>query len=148
MKDTKVKRNRQRIAMLKRQFIQGDTGVFAQVPGEQEIAAVADDLVGPHRERIYPPPDTPRLFVGQVLPADRARQDVVGRHLSERVAQGRPPGAPNTSAYCDARQRLPNKLPVVPGGMIGERLDAMTPAAWRWQGRFVKLFDGTTVKPF
>ena len=29
--------------------------------------------------------------------------------------------------------------------MLGERLEAMTPPAWRWQGRPVKLFDGTTV---
>ena len=145
MKDTKVKRNRQRIAMLKRQFLQGDTGVFAQVLGDQEIAAVADELVEPHRERIYPPLDTLRLFVGQVLSADRACQDVVGIRLSERVALGQSPSALNTSAYCDARQRLPIKLPVLLGSMIGERLEAMTPSAWRWEGRCVKLFDGTTV---
>src|SRR3990170_859183 len=143
MKDTKVKRNRQKIAMLKQQFLQGDTGVFAQVLGDQEIAAIADELVEPHRERIYPPLDTLRLFVGQVLSADRACQDVVGRRLSERVAQGQSLSALNTSAYCDARQRLPIKLPVALGGMIGERLEAMTPTAWRWQGRCVKLFDGT-----
>ena len=29
--------------------------------------------------------------------------------------------------------------------MIGERLEAMTPPVWRWQGRCVKLFDGTTI---
>jgi hypothetical protein len=36
-------------------------------------------------------------------------------------------------------------LPVTLGIMLGERLEAMTPPAWRWQGRPVKLFDGTTV---
>lgn len=145
MKDTKVKRIRQKIAMLKRQFLQGGTGVFDQVLGDQEIAAVADELVEPHRERIYPPLDTLRLFVGQVLSADRACQDVVGRRLSERVAQGQPVSALNTGSYCDARQRLPIKLPVTLGSMIGERLESMTPSAWRWQGRCVKLFDGTTI---
>src|SRR4030067_2152332 len=78
MKDTKVKRNRQRMAMLKQQFLQGDTGVFAQVLGDQEIAAVADELVEPYRERIYPPLDTLRLFVGQALSAARAHQGGVG----------------------------------------------------------------------
>ncbi len=145
MKDTKVKRIRQKVVMLKQQFLQGDTGVFAQVLGDQEIAAVADELVEPHRERIYPPLDTLRLFIGQVLSADRACQDVVGRRLSERVAQGQPVSALNTSSYCDARKRLPIKLPVTLGNMIGARLDAMTPLAWRWQGRCVKLFDGTTI---
>ena len=145
MKDTKVKRIRQKVAILKQQFLQGDTGVFDQILGGQEIAAVADELVEPHRERIYPPLDTLRLFVGQVLSADRACQDVVGRRLSERVAQGQSVSALNTGSYCDARQRLPIKLPVTLGGMVGERLDAMTPLAWRWQGRCVKLFDGTTI---
>ena len=145
MKDTKVKRIRQKVAMLKQQFLQGDAGVFDQVLGDREIAAVADELVEPHRERIYPPLDTLRLFVGQVLSADRACQDAVGRRLSERVAQGQPVSALNTGSYCDARQRLPTILPVTLGGMIGERLEAMTPSAWRWQGRPVKLFDGTTI---
>jgi len=51
----------------------------------------------------------------------------------------------NTGSYCDARQRLPTALPVTLGNMIGERLEAMTPSAWRWQRRCVKLFDGTTI---
>jgi hypothetical protein len=145
MKDTKVKRIRQKVAMLKQQFLQGDTGVFSQALGDQELAAVVDELVEPHRERIYPPLDTLRLFVGQVLSADRACQDVVGRRLSERVAQGQSVSALNTGSYCDARQRLPIKLPVTLGSMIGERLEMTSPSAWRWQGRCVKLFDGTTI---
>lgn len=73
--------------------------------------------------------DTLRLFVGQVLSADRACQDVVGRRLSERVAQDQSLSALNTSAYCEARQRLPTTVPVTLSTMIGERLEAMTPAA-------------------
>ena len=70
---------------------------------------------------------------------------MVGRRLSERVAQGQSLSALNTSAYCEARQRLPTTLPVALSTMLGERLEAMTPTAWRWQGRCVKMFDGTTV---
>jgi len=145
MKNTKVARVRQKIAMLKQQFLQSDTGLFDQALGEHEIEAVMRELVDSHRERIYPPLDTLRLFVGQVLSADRACQDVVGRRLSERVAQGQSLSALNTSAYCEARQRLPTTLPVALSTMLGERLEAMTPTAWRWQGRCVKMFDGTTV---
>ena len=146
MKDNKIERIRQKIAMLKRQFLQEDgTGVFDQALGDEEVAAVMSELVEPHRERIYPPLDTLRLFVGQVLSADRACQDVVGRRLSERIAQGQSVSALNTGSYCDARQRLPIALPVTLCAMIGERLESMAPSAWRWQGRSVKLFDGTTV---
>lgn len=145
MKDNKVERVRQEVAMFRRQFLQDDTGAFDQALGNQEITAVVSELVAPHRERIYPPLDTLRLFVGQVLSADRACQDVVGRRLSERIAQGQSVSALNTGSYCDARKRLPITLPVTLGIMIGERLESMTPSAWRWQGRPVKLFDGTTI---
>lgn len=145
MKDNKVERIRQKIAMLKRQFLQDDQGLFAQALGNQEVAAVVSELVTPYRERLYPPLDTLRLFVGQVLSADRACQDVVGRRLSERIAQGQSVSALNTGSYCDARLRLPAKLPQALGNKLGERLEAMAPSAWRWQNRPVKLFDGTTV---
>ena len=145
MKDNKVERIRQNIAMFKRQFLQDGIGVFGQALGEQELAAVINELVEPHRERIYPPLDTLRLFVGQVLSSDRACQDVVGRRLSERIAQGQSVSALNTGVYCDARQRLPITLPVALGIRLGERLELMSPSAWRWRGRTVKLFDGTTI---
>ena len=141
MKDNKVERVRQEVAMFRRQFLQNDTGAFDQALGNQEITAVVSELVAPHRERIYPPLDTLRLFVGQVLSADRACQDVAGRRLSERIAQSQSVSALNTGA----RKRLPITLPVTLDTMIGERLESMTPSAWRWQGRPVKLFDGTTI---
>ena len=145
MNDNKDKRIRQKVMMLRQQFLQDDTGLFDQTIGEQEMTAVVTELAPPHRERIYPPMDTLRLFIGQVLSSDRACQDVVGRRLSERVAQNQSVNALNTGSYCDARKRLPIKLPVTLGLMLGERLEAMTPSAWRWRGRCVKLFDGTTV---
>jgi len=145
MKDNKVERFRQSAAMLRRQFLQGDAGIFDQALGDQEVAVVMSELVAPYRERVYPPLDTLRLFVGQVLSVDRACQDVVGRRLSERVAQGQSASALNTGSYCDARQRLPTALPKTLGATIGERLEGTVPSRWRWQGRCVKLFDGTTV---
>ena len=145
MNDNKVERVRQKVMMLKQQFLQSGTGIFDQALGEHEIAAVVAELAAPHRERIYPPLDTLRLFVGQVLSSDRACQDVVGRRLSERIAQGHTQNALNTGSYCDARQRLPIELPVTLSNMLGARLELIAPPVWRWQGRSVKLFDGTTV---
>lgn len=145
MKHNKVERVRRSAAMLRRQFLQADAGIFDQMLGEQEMTAMVNGLVEPYRERIYPPLDTLRLFVGQVLSSDRACQDVVGRRLSERIAQGQSASALNTGSYCDARRRLPITLPIRLGATLGERLESMAPSRWRWQGRSVKLFDGTTV---
>jgi hypothetical protein len=119
MKNTKVARIRQKVAMLKQQFLQSGTGLFDQVLGEDEIQTIVQELIEPHRERIYSPLDTLRLFVGQVLSADRACQDVVGRRLTERVAQGQKQSALGTSAYCEARLRLPTALPVTLREQIG-----------------------------
>ena len=52
--------------MLKRQFLQGDAGLFDQALGDHELTAIMSDLVPPHRERIYPTLDTLHLFVGQM----------------------------------------------------------------------------------
>lgn len=145
MKDNKIERIRQKVAMLRQQFLQGDNDLFERALDGSEMAAVVNEQMMPYRERIYPPLDTLRLFIGQILSADHACQDVVGRRLSERIAQGQSANALNTGAYCDARQRLPIKLPVTLSILIGERLEARMPAAWQWHGRSVKLFDGTTV---
>lgn len=145
MKDNKLERARQSVSMFRQQFLQGDSGVFDQVLGGPEIATIVSEQVTLYRERIYSPLETLRLFVGQVLSTDRACQDVVGRRLSERVAHGQPASALNTGSYCDARQRLPVALPIILGATLGERLESTAPSRWRWQGRAVKLFDGTTV---
>lgn len=149
MKDTKVERARRNAAMLRRQFLHGDGGLFDQVLDDQTLATVFAAHGKPGRDRVYPPQDTLRLFIGQVLgqvlSADRACQDVVGRRLSERLAHGQPASALNTGSYCDARSRLPLALPTTLSSLIGERLESAVPLQWRWQGRTVKLFDGTTV---
>lgn len=153
MKDSKKTQLRRGAIALRQQFVQQPGSVFSRVLGATEIAAVVTTHVNDYRERIYSPLDTLRLFIGQVLSPDRACQDVVGRRLSERTAQGKSTCTLNTGSYCDARARLPVEIPVALGNMIGTRLESMTPKAWRWQGRHVKLdvatsrnmFDGTTV---
>ena len=91
-----VRRARQGAAMLRRQFLHGDGSLFDQVLDDPTLATVLDAHGKPNRERLYPPQDTLRLFIGQVLSADRACQDVVGRCLSERLAHGQPASALNS----------------------------------------------------
>ena len=79
------------------------------------------------------------------LSEDHACQDVVGRYLSERIAAGLPASSLNTGGYCQARERLPLLLPQRLCQITGQRLETLMPAAWRWHGRRVMIFDGTTV---
>lgn len=109
----------------------------------QEVAAVVEhqmQLDGVHgatelcpvihpKDRLYPPLTTLRLFIGQVLSEDRACQDVVGRHLPERIGEGRPGCGLNTGPYCQARQRLPLAIPQRLLRRVGKRLEARMPKA-------------------
>lgn len=144
MQNSKVERLRHQARMFERQFVCGEEDVLDQVFGST-LAQTMSAHVPEHRDRIYPPSDTLRLFVGQVLSADRACQDVVGRRLSERVAQNQSRSALSTGAYCEARARLPLGLPVELSARLGAQLESLAPSAWRWQQRSVKIFDGTTV---
>jgi hypothetical protein len=144
MKDNKVERMRHNAMMFGQQFLQGEAGVFDRAFG-RSLAAIMSAQLPAWRERIYSPLDTLRLFIGQVLSADRACQDVVGRRLSERIAQGQSASALTTGSYCDARQRLPLALPITLGSALGAQLESLAPTPWRWQQRSVKIFDGTTV---
>lgn len=136
---------RRQVEGFRRVFGQCQGGALDRVLTAESMEQVLAQTCGRYRERTYPPLTTLRLFVEQVLSADRACQDVVGRHLSERVATGQPECSLNTGPYCKARDRMPIELPRRLMAEIGRQLEAQAPTAWRWHGRSVKIFDGTTV---
>jgi hypothetical protein len=139
------RRLRREVVELRHRFAQGGHGVFSQVLQTRDVVDGINTAGDPHRHRQYPPMTTLRLFIEQVLAEDQACQDVVGRHLSERVARGQAACSLNTSAYCQARQRLPQSLVDRLCRSVGQRLEARLPSTWRWRQRRVVLFDGTTV---
>ena len=110
-----------------------------------ELERLLQDYGKEYRHRVYPPLSTLSLFIGQVLSADDACQDAVSRHLSERTARAASTCSLNTGPYCRARQRLPLHFIVEIGRAVARRMEREQPKGWRWQGRSVKLLDGTTV---
>ena len=144
MQDSKSK-HLEGAQLLRKQFGQHGRGAFSGALSELDICTVVERHVKVSRHRAYPPLKTLCLFVGQILSGGRACQDAVVRHLSERVSTGITPASLNTAAYCEARQRLPVALASDLSHLLCARLEALTPKEWRWQGRSVKLFDGTSV---
>ncbi len=130
---------------LRHQFGQGSRGALSGVFPVKRIREVIKQECGEWRSRVYAPATTLRLFLGQVLSEDRACQDVLSRFLAERTAEGEEAIGLNTGAYCQARQRLPLEVPARLHREVGEALEEQMPKAWSWQGRRVKMFDGTTV---
>jgi hypothetical protein len=98
-----------------------------------------------HRERLFPPTATLSMFMAQALNADASCQATVDRHAVERIANGLTPCSTATGAYCKARQRLPLAMVQPLLRHTGVLLADEAAAAWRWQGRAVKLVDGSTV---
>ena len=145
MKNTSAQHLHRGGERLRQQFLLGDGIALERVLDAATLDAVLHEHGMPGRHRLYPPMDTLRLFIGQVLSADRACQDVVGRRLSERLSGGQSASALSTSAYCDARGRLSLALPTTLSEIVARRLESTAPPSWRWQGRRVVLFDGTSV---
>lgn len=102
-------------------------------------------LLPDHRERLYPPTETLSLFLAQAMSADRSCQNIVNQAAIQRLVGGLSPSSTATGGYCRARQRLP--LDMVSGltRYLGDVIDDQVPAAWRWQGRRVRIVDGTTL---
>lgn len=97
-----------------------------------------------HRERKFPPTVTLAMFLGQVMSADGSCQNAVDEALVTRLLSGMDPGSANTSAYCQARARLPELMVSTLTRQTAQLLNETVPQEWLWRGRHVKLVDGTT----
>lgn len=126
---------------------------FAQVPGlpfrevlsiEQVDAALqAEDVTS--GDCVYAPVTTIRMLLAQALDPDPSLRQAVSRLLAEQAATGSRHVSANTGAYSQARQRLPEGVLRRLTRQSGQALLQQAPAAWRWQGRDVKIADGTTI---
>ena len=85
------------------------------------------------------------MFIGQVMSADRSCQNAVNQAAIQRLSDGLPVCSSHTGAYCKARQRLPLEMISTLALCAGNKIASATPEGWRWQGREVRLVDGTTV---
>jgi Transposase DDE domain len=99
----------------------------------------------PWRERIYTPWITLGLFLSQVRSDDHSCDDAVARSQKFRSDRGLPAVAPETSSYCEARQRLPERLTWELVRRTGQAIQRQAQDAWLFHGRAVQIVDGSTV---
>jgi len=98
-----------------------------------------------HRERLLPPTETLAMFLAQALSADRSCQYAVNSFVVRRVAGGLSACSTATGAFCRARQRLPEAMVSSLLRFTGQRLVDTAPHTANWQGRRIRLVDGTTI---
>ena len=109
-----------------------DANHFFNLLTDARMLGTVEAQLPEHRERQFPPTLTLAMFLRQLMSADGSCQNAVNEAIVARLLAGMNPGSVNTSGYCQARQS---------GALLGEQ----TPQEWLWQGRHVKLVDGTTV---
>jgi len=117
---------------------------FNLLTGPQFLDQV-ESLLPEHRERLFPPTETLSMFLSQAMSADRSCQNSVDDASVKRLMGGLSACSTNTGAYCRARSRLPLEMVSTLARYTGHMTTEQVPSKWRWQGRPVRLVDGTTV---
>jgi hypothetical protein len=101
----------QRIAALQQERVcahveQRDAyGFFNLLSGPQLLERV-EAVLPEHRERVFPPTE----FLAQALSPDGSCREAVNDVAVKRLLGGLSPCSTNTSAYCQARGRLPQEM--------------------------------------
>jgi hypothetical protein len=138
-------RFRQQVRFLQQQFLQDGNLPFSDILStgliEQALTSLQVGLV----DCLYTPLVTLCVFLGQVLSADHSCRAAVARLIAYRVARKERACSPETSAYCQARKRLPEGFFSQIARQTGRQLDANAEVDWLWKNRRVYIFDGATV---
>lgn len=97
------------------------------------------------RDRLYTPIKTVFMFVKQVLSTDKSCKNAVAASVIEQACAGEKAASNNTGPYCKARKRLPIETLYELVQEVGDSAAEAASSAWNWNGRPVKLVDGTTI---
>jgi hypothetical protein len=114
------------------------------LPDDRVEQALRDERVS-FRRRLFCPLVTVWVFLSQVLDPDHSCRAAVARFLAWRSARGLPACSADAGAYCKARGRLPEAVLARLARTTGRLPQDEAPEGWRWNGRTVKVVDGTTV---
>lgn len=119
---------------------------FANVLSQADWQELLQEEGLQYRERVFPPLVTLWMFVSQILSPDHSCRFAVAQWIASQAGQGKKPPSGLTSAYCRARERLPESFYRRVTVRLGQRLDAAAPGHWKWKERNVKIVDGSTLK--
>jgi hypothetical protein len=119
--------------------------VFERFLPADEVLSVCRQLGHCFRERVYTPVVTLWMFLGQTLSKDHSCRDAVHRLNAWQIAHGKKKVGSNTTAYCGARQRLPEEVVQELAKRSGKKCQQQAEKRWRWKGHDVKVADGLTL---
>jgi hypothetical protein len=131
-------------------FLQSEALPFADVLSEEDIReafVAANACFAEDEGDIYTPAVTLWTRLSQTLHAGALRScaAAVARVSVLCVMLHRRPPSPDTGDYCRARAKLPERALEQLVYRVGDVLESRVPADSLWQGRHVKIGDGTTL---
>jgi hypothetical protein len=141
---TPTHRSRQ-VGQLRQRLAHAPALPFCELLPQGLAEQVLRDEAISFRDRLFSPLVTLWVFLSQVLDPDHSCRAAVARLLAWRTAQGRAPCSLNAGAYCKARRRLPEGVLARLTRVTGRQVQDRAPAPWRWNGRTLKVVDGTTL---
>jgi Transposase DDE domain len=130
---------------VRNQFAQQPGLPFLEVLSASEVDATCRSWGHRWRNRIYTPWITLGVFLSQIISSDQSCGDAVERFQKYLSDRGLPAVSDDTVSYCEARQRLPEEVVWDLARRSGQSIHEKADAEWLFQGRPVKLLDGTTV---
>lgn len=130
---------------IQRRVEETDSYAFFNVLTSSQLFDGVEALLPVHRERVFPPTETLSMFLAQVLAEDSSCQRAVDDAAIKRIIGGLPRCAASTSAYCQARARLPTEVVSTLTRQVGGMIAAGTPTWWHAWNRPVRLVDGATM---
>src|SRR5262245_45664595 len=102
-------RLREQVRFLRRQYVQDDSIAFGDILTRDVVGQALETVEGVWKDRIYTPLITLWVFLSQVLSPDHSCRGAVARLIAHRLSNGQSPCSAETSAYCQARKRLPER---------------------------------------
>ena len=144
MRDSQHGRFRQQVDFLRRQFLQEGDLPFTNVLSANCISQALETIQFHWNDRIYTPLVTLWVFLGQVLSQDHSCRAAVARLIAHRISHGQAPCSAETSAYCQARKRLPEEFFSTVARQTGQALEKTVDKKWLWKSRRVLVFDGSS----
>jgi len=131
--------------VVREQFAQQSGLPFLDILSASEVEASCRAWNHRWRNRIYTPWITLGMFLSQILSSDHSCGDALERFQKYLADRKLPPVADDTASYCEARQRLPEAVVWELARRSGQSIHEKADAQWLFQGRPVKLLDGSTV---
>ena len=136
---------KQQINYFRRQFAQHGRLPFSEVLSAEMVLGALKELQFQFLNSTYNPVTVLWIFLGQMMHPNPTLATTVENFIAWRIGQGLPSCSPNTGAYSQARQRLPERLLETLTRQTGQKMEIAAENSWRWLGRVVKVFDGSTV---